>query len=709
MPLQHLYGGKVFATTNIRRGPASRGRTWAGTALALALTAATVAVATPAYAVPVPTVTDVSPTAGPLTGGTEVTITGTDLTGATAVTFDGTPGTGLTAVTATSLKVTTPANSAGNAAIEVTTPGGTSDGTVEYTYVAAPTVTDVSPPTGPAAGGTEVTITGTDLTGATKVTFDGTAGTGLTPIGATSLKVTTPAHAAGDAAIVVTTPGGMSNNNTVFSYTAAPVVTTQPLAQSRSAGGTATFTAAASGNPTPTVKWQEKLPNGSWTDISSQTNTTLTFTTNEQQNGAQYRAVFQNSLGSATTGAATLTVTPAPGNAPDAPAAPTATAGVSSIEVTWTAPTENGSPVTGYTVTANPGPATCSTKSKTETSCVLGANAGVSYTVTVVAQSAAGNSAASAASNSVTPTAPTTPSTAPTADASLTTDVGPINAAEPGQQITIKGAGYAPYSTVIIAMYSNPVQLGSVITDANGDFTQTIAIPSDLDATSHALVAAGVDPDGAARNLRLDLYVAPGATMKISGPIVRNSDGRPQMFARGSNNNLYTSVQAVDGTWGAWTNLGGLIYSEPVAVLDNNGRLQVFAVGGDHSIWHRLQNSDGSFAWWVPVGSPKYLHSLALTQNDDGTVVIMGRGQDDNLWSIKQASTSDPGSWTAWENLSGLIYSNPTLFKREDGLIEVFAIGGDGQIWHRVQTTKNTNNFAWWSRVAMSMSNHVGL
>ncbi|WP_432982803.1 IPT/TIG domain-containing protein [Dactylosporangium sp. CA-233914] len=699
----------MFATTNIRRGPASRGRTWAGTALALALTAATVAVATPAYAA-VPTVTDVSPAAGPLAGGTEVTITGTNLAGATGVTFDGTAGTNPTVVSATSLKVTTPAHAAGNAAIVVTTTSdGSSDGTLEYTYVAAPTVTAVSPADGPVAGGTEVTITGTDLTGATKVTFDGTAGTGLTVVSATSLKVTTPAHAAGDAPIVVTAPGGTSNNTEEFAYQAAPAVTTQPLAQSRSVGATASFTAAASGYPAPTVKWQEKLLGGSWTDINAQTNTTLSFAATAQQNGAQYRAVFQNSLGSATTGPATLTVTPAPGTAPNAPAAPTVTAGVSSIAVTWTAPTENGSPVTGYTVTANPGPATCSTTAKTEVSCVLGANAGVSYTVTVVAHSAAGDSAASSASSPVTPTAPTTPATAPTADASLTTDAGPINAAEPGQQITIEGSGYAPYSTVIIALYSNPIQLGSVITDGSGDFTQTVTIPSDLDATSHALVAAGVAPGGTARNLRLDLYVAPGATTKMSGPIVRNGDSRPQMFARGADNNLYTSVQAVDGTWSAWTNLGGLIYSEPVAVLDNNGRLQVFVVGGDHSIWYRLQKSDGSFAWWVPVGSPKYLHSLALTQNDDGTVVIMGRGQDDNLWSIKQSSTSDPGSWTAWENLSGLIYSNPTLFKREDGLIEVFAIGGDGQIWHRVQTTKNTNNFEWWSRVGMSVTNRIGL
>ncbi|GAA2642407.1 hypothetical protein GCM10010399_90420 [Dactylosporangium fulvum] len=656
-----------------------------------------------------PTVTNVEAPAGPVAGGTQVTVTGTKLTGATGVTFGGLAGTGLTAVTATSLKVTTPPHIAGAVPVVVTTAGGPSNNTVEFTYVNPPVVNNVLPNNGPAAGGTVVTISGTDLDDATKITFGGTEGTNLTPVSATSVKVTTPAGTPGTAPVVVTTAGGPSNSNVTFAYNAAPKVTKQPLAQSRGVGTQAKFTATASGYPVPDIKWQQLLKGGTWTDIAGQVTDTLSFPATIELNGAQYRAVFQSALGSATTSAATLTVVPAPPDAPDQPAAPTLTAGVSSIKATWTAPDENGTEITGYTVMATPGPATCTTKSKTETSCVLGATAGEDYTVTVVAHSAAGDSPVSDPSNSVTATEPEPPATAPAADAPLTTDAGPISSAEPGQEITLVGSGYAPYSTVVITLYSDPNQLTSVLTGASGDFTQTITIPSDLDGPNHSLVAAGVGPDGTPRNLRVDLYVASGATVKMSGPIVRNSSGRPQMFARGSDNNLYTSVQAVDGTWGTWTNLGGLIYSEPVAVLNNNGRLQVFVVGGDHSIWYSLQNGDGTFAWWTRVGTPKWLHSLALAQNGDGTVVIMGRGQDDNLWAIKQSSTSNPGSWTDWENLSGLIYSNPTVHKRDDGLLEVFAIGGDGQVWHRVQTTQNTNTFDWWTRVALSASNRTSL
>ena len=52
----------------------------------------------------------------------------------------------------------------------VTTPGGTSATSPadEFTYVAAPTVTSINPTSGPTAGGTTVTVTGTNLSGATR-------------------------------------------------------------------------------------------------------------------------------------------------------------------------------------------------------------------------------------------------------------------------------------------------------------------------------------------------------------------------------------------------------------------------------------------------------------------------------------------------------------------------------------------------------------
>ena len=75
------------------------------------------------------------------------------------------------------------------------------------------------------------------------------------------------------------------------------------------AGSMATFTATASGIPTPTVQWQVSTDGGAtFTDIAGATSTTYSFTATADENGDEYQAVFTNIAGTATTNAATLTV-----------------------------------------------------------------------------------------------------------------------------------------------------------------------------------------------------------------------------------------------------------------------------------------------------------------------------------------------------------------------------------------------------------------
>ena len=90
----------------------------------------------------------------------------------------------------------------------------------------------------------------------------------------------------------------------------APVVTTQPISQSVPVGGTATFTAAATGTPTPTVQWQISVDRGStWITVAGLTSPTFSGMPTLFLNGWEFRAVFTNGGGTAMTNAATLTVT----------------------------------------------------------------------------------------------------------------------------------------------------------------------------------------------------------------------------------------------------------------------------------------------------------------------------------------------------------------------------------------------------------------
>jgi hypothetical protein len=216
-----------------------------------------------------------------------------------------------------------------------------------------------------------------------------------------------------------------------------------------------------------------------------------------------------------TVGAGDPTTAEAVTTLPATVAGPTATVGTSSATVTW--PQSPTSTVTGYTVYAHPGPATCTTEAITATSCVIGATAGVSYTYTVVAHSPSGDSAESAASEPITAMPPTVPAEAPSsAPTTLTTTEGKLSHVDPGQQITVVGTGFAPYSSVSIIFYSASIVLGTAVTDADGDFTKQVTVPSSLEPGSHNLVAAGVDSTGAVHMIRMLVTVkatspAPGA------------------------------------------------------------------------------------------------------------------------------------------------------------------------------------------------------
>ena len=175
------------------------------------------------YTVSAPTLTGISPASGSTAGGTKVTLTGTNLSGASGVGFGGT-GAAIDSDSSTQITVTSPAGTAGTVNVTVTTPGGTS-GAVHFTYaVPAPAITGISPSSGPAAGGTSVTISGANLNGATSVSFGGTSASIGSDSG-TQITVTSPAGTAGTVNVTVTTPGGTSGA-VQFTYTVpAPTIT----------------------------------------------------------------------------------------------------------------------------------------------------------------------------------------------------------------------------------------------------------------------------------------------------------------------------------------------------------------------------------------------------------------------------------------------------------------------------------------------------
>ena len=80
------------------------------------------------------------------------------------------------------------------------------------------TITSVSPATGAAAGGTPITIRGTDFSGASGVTVGGNAATAFVVVNNTTITCTTAAHAAGATDVVVLDDAGNVTSVGAFTF-----------------------------------------------------------------------------------------------------------------------------------------------------------------------------------------------------------------------------------------------------------------------------------------------------------------------------------------------------------------------------------------------------------------------------------------------------------------------------------------------------------
>ena len=185
-----------------------------------------------------PTVTSVSPSSGSTLGGAAVTITGTNFATGATVTFGSAAATNVVVVSSTTITATTPAGS-GTVTVTVTVSGQSGSLTSGFTYVVVPTISSVTPNNGGTAGGTAVTITGTNFATGATVTFGGTAATNVVVVNSTSITATSPAHAVGAVTVTVTVSGQSGNLTNGFTYVAPPTVTSVSPSSGSTLGGTA--------------------------------------------------------------------------------------------------------------------------------------------------------------------------------------------------------------------------------------------------------------------------------------------------------------------------------------------------------------------------------------------------------------------------------------------------------------------------------------
>jgi hypothetical protein len=133
----------------------------------------------------------------------------------------------------------------------------------------------------------------------------------------------------------------------------------------------------------------------------------------------------------------------------------------------------------------------------------------------------------------------------------------------------------------------------------------------------------------------------------------------------------------VSGFGFTWTQLGGVLSSDPDAASWAAGHLDVFVQGQDRALWHRAWNGT-SWLPWDSVGG--------VMQNDAGavsgaasTIDVIVRGQDSGLWHRH----FNGSTWLPWDNLGGVTNDGPDIASWGAMRLDVFVRGQDNGLWHR--------------------------
>jgi hypothetical protein len=186
--------------------------------------------------------------------------------------------------------------------------------------------------------------------------------------------------------------------------------------------------------------------------------------------------------------------------------------------------------------------------------------------------------------------------------------------------------------------------------------------------------------------------------------LVTNQDGHLEIFALGRDGHIWQAPQNLSTGWWNWSVLqtGYAFAGQPTAALDLQQRLEIDARGIDGNIWTNYQTTpNGGWSSWHRVPSqtsnPGFLSEPTLALNQDGHLQTFAVGKDGNLW---QASQNLSTGWWNWSVVYTSVNHNfqgiPAVGHNADGRLEVFIPDASGNIWHDVQATPS-GAFAGWN------------
>lgn len=189
-----------------------------------------------------------------------------------------------------------------------------------------------------------------------------------------------------------------------------------------------------------------------------------------------------------------------------------------------------------------------------------------------------------------------------------------------------------------------------------------------------------------------------GIKLRNSPVVAMMNSGAFVAFSAGSNNHLYCRVQA-NGTWGAWTDLGGALAGGDVIAtgLNSNGRVAVFVNDSSSKVSLRTQtgvDANNWTAWATLPGSVTAQSRPAVANQADGRLsVFFYASGSSTLWWQSQTAPSGT-SWSGWASVQSGATSPAAAITDSNGLIHAILLGNSGYVYERAQASAGSGSWS---------------
>ncbi|EPE96728.1 baseplate J/gp47 family protein [Rhizobium grahamii] len=264
-----------------------------------------------------------------------------------------------------------------------------------------------------------------------------------------------------------------------------------------------------------------------------------------------------------------------------------------------------------------------------------------------------------------------------------------IHGLSPGTRVLINTGGATPrqltatvdatregIATVSTTDGLDVAQLSQTVTHAR--FARTFSGRPALAAGSQTEI---VSRDGANRLVAfLPMSGFSAATQSIDSvrvtgnPVLVATSSSSRLFVRNAERALIGLTRAAGG-FEALVDYGGILTTDPAAIVLATGELLVFGRGTDARLW--VIGAGTPSSGWTSLGG--ILTSMpSATSWGGGRVDVFVRGADRALWTRTREAT-----WSSWISLSGALASAPAAVSTLPGRIDVVARGDDGGLLHR--------------------------